>query len=79
LEQSFQTCKGEIEWEIEEPAAVQVVLDQDFPQKDELTLTRGNHAAVMRELKRMQDEPGHVSAWAPKPSWTWNRRLQLRG
>jgi hypothetical protein len=34
--------------------------------KDELALTRENHAAVMRELKRMRDEPGYVSAWEPK-------------
>jgi hypothetical protein len=45
---------------------VQAALGQEFQQKDELTLTRENHAAVMRELKRMQDEPGYVSAWEPK-------------
>jgi len=29
-------------------------------------LTRENLSAVMRELKRMQDEPGYVSVWEPK-------------
>jgi hypothetical protein len=33
--------------------------------KDELALVRENRA-VIRELQRMQKEPGHVSAWAPK-------------
>jgi transposase len=31
-------------------------------------ITRENHAVVMRELKRMQDEPGYVSAREPKTS-----------
>jgi hypothetical protein len=66
LEQSFQTCKSDIEREIAELATVQAALGQDFAQKDELALTRDNHAAVMRELKRMQDEPGYVSTWEPK-------------
>jgi hypothetical protein len=66
LEQGFQTYKGNIEREIAELATVQSAFGHDFAQKDELTLTRENHAAVMRELKRMQDEPGYVSAWEPK-------------
>jgi hypothetical protein len=45
-------------------------LGQDFSQKDELTLTRENHDAVMRELRRMQDEPNYVSAWEPKTALT---------
>jgi hypothetical protein len=57
LEQAFQTYKGNIEREIAELATVQAALGQEFQQKDELALTRDNHAAVMRELKRMQDEP----------------------
>jgi hypothetical protein len=66
LEQAFQTYKDNIEREIAELATVQAALGQDFPQKDELTLTRENYAAVMRELKRMQDEPDYVSTWEPK-------------
>jgi pyruvate-formate lyase len=58
--------KGNIEREIAELATIQTALGQDFSQKDELALTRENHSAVMRELKRMQDEPGYVSAWEPK-------------
>jgi hypothetical protein len=66
LEQSFQTYKGNLEREIAELATVQAALGQEFQQKDELALTRENHSAVMRELKRMQDESGYVSAWEPK-------------
>ena len=44
---------------------VKAALGQEFPQKDELALVRENHSAVMRELKRMQDEPGYVSEWEP--------------
>ncbi|MDR0339810.1 MAG: hypothetical protein LBH65_05995, partial [Desulfovibrio sp.] len=66
LERAFQTHKANVEREIAELATVQTALGQDFQQKDELVLTRDNHAAVMRELKRMQDEPGYVSAWEPK-------------
>ena len=32
----------------------------------ELELTRENHAAVIRELQRMQDDPDYVSHWQPK-------------
>jgi len=66
LEQAFQTCKGNVEREIGELATVHAALGQDFAQKGELALTRENHDAVMRELRRMQDEPGYVSAWEPK-------------
>jgi N12 class adenine-specific DNA methylase len=68
LEQAFQTHKGKIEREIAELATVQAALGQDFAQKDELDLTRENHAAVMRELQRMQNEPGYISTWNPKES-----------
>jgi len=53
LEQAFQTYKGNVEREITEQATVHAALGQDFQQKDELALTRENHAGVMRELKRM--------------------------
>ena len=68
LEQAFQTYKGNVEKEIAEVATVQAALGQGFPQQGELMLTRENHAAVMRELKRMQDEPGYVSVWEPRTS-----------
>jgi len=62
--------KANIEREIAEMATVQAALGQDFSQKDELTLTRENHDAVMRELRRMQDEPNYVSAWESKTALT---------
>jgi len=70
LEQGFTNIKANIEREIAEMATVQAALGQDFSQKDELTLTRENHDAVMRELRRMQDEPDYVSAWEPKAALT---------
>jgi hypothetical protein len=48
------------------PGAHLAAVGQEFAHKGELTLARENHAAVMRELKRMQDEPGYVSVWEPK-------------
>jgi len=66
LELDFMNTKANIKREIAEMATVQAALGQNFPQKDELTLTRENHDAVMRELRRMQDEPNYVSAWEPK-------------
>ena len=70
LEKAFQTYKGNVEREIAELATVQGALGQGFPQKDELALTRDNHDAVMRELRRMQDEPDYVSTWEPKTALT---------
>jgi hypothetical protein len=75
LDQSFQTYKGNVEQEIAELATVKSALGQEFGQKDELALTRENHAAVMRELKRMQDEPGYVSAWEPKTALPDSREI----
>ena len=43
-------------------------LGKEFPQKDELTLARENHGAVIRELQRMQDDSNYVSTWEPKKS-----------
>ena len=41
-------------------------LGKEFPQKAELELTRENHAAVIRELQRMQEDAEYVSEWKPK-------------
>ena len=57
---------------LEELDTVKAALGQEFPQKDELALVRENHSAVMRELKRMQDEPGYVSEWRPKTVYSTN-------
>ena len=66
IEQAFQTYQGNVRQEMAELDTVKAALGQEFPQKDELALVRENHGAVMRELKRMQDEPGYVSEWEPK-------------
>ena len=66
LDQSFQTYQGNVRQEMAELATVKAALGQEFPQQDELALVRENHSAVMRELKRMQDEPGYVSEWEPR-------------
>ena len=66
LEQAFQTYQTNVRQEIAEMDTVKAALGQEFPQQDELALVRENHGAVMRELKRMQDEPGYVSEWEPK-------------
>ena len=54
--------------ETAELKTVQAALGKEFPQKDELTLVRENHGAIIRELQRMQDEQGYVSTWEPKTS-----------
>lgn len=47
---------------------VKAALGKEFPQQEELNLTRENHSAVMRELQRMQDDANYVSTWTPKTS-----------
>ena len=54
--------------EIAEMETVRAALDKEFPQREELALTRENHTAVMRELQRMQDDANYVSTWTPKTS-----------
>ncbi len=54
--------------EIAEMETVKAALGKEFPQQEELALTRENHTAVMRELKRMQDDANYVSTWTPKTS-----------
>ena len=66
LEQAFQTYQTNVRQEMAELDTVKAALGHEFPQQGELTLVRENHSAVMRELKRMQDEPGYVSEWEPK-------------
>ena len=68
LAQSFQTYQTNVRREIAEIDTVNAALGQEFPQKEELALVRENHGAVMRELQRMQNEPGYVSSWEPKAS-----------
>lgn len=54
--------------EIAEMETVKAALGKEFPQQEELALTRENHSAVMRELQRMQDDANYVSTWTPKTS-----------
>lgn len=54
--------------EIAEMETVKAALGKEFPQQEELNLTRENHSAVMRELQRMQDDANYVSTWTPKTS-----------
>ncbi|SCM69906.1 conserved hypothetical protein [uncultured Desulfovibrio sp.] len=63
LEQAHQTYQTNVRQEMAELATVKAALGQEFPQQGELALVRENHGAVMRELKRMQDEPGYVPEW----------------
>ena len=72
INELYQTYQHNVRQEIAEMETVKKALGQDFPQKDELTLVRENHSAVMRELKRMQDEPGYVSEWRPKTVYSTN-------
>ena len=66
LEKSFNNQRISAEREIAEIDTVTAALGQEFPQKEELTLTRDNHSAIIRELQRMQDDAGYVGEWKPK-------------
>ncbi|MDR2572932.1 MAG: SLOG family protein [Desulfovibrio sp.] len=68
LAQAFETYKANTRLELAELETVKAALGQEFPQKDDLVLTRENHGAVMRELQRMQNESGYVSEWEPRTS-----------
>ncbi len=46
-----------------EMETIKASIDKPFAQFEELALVRENHSAVIRELQRMQDEPGYVSEW----------------
>ena len=56
--------------ETAELETVKTAMGKEFPQRDELALIRENHGAIIRELQRMQEEPGYLSAWEPKTSLT---------
>ena len=64
-----EAIKGQREKAAQEKAELQTIdsaLGKEFPQKAELELTRENHAAVIRELQRIQDDENYVSEWKPK-------------
>ena len=66
LAKSFEEAQREHAQEYAELKTVTDSLGKGFPQEKELALARENHAAVMRELKRMQDDASYVSEWTPK-------------
>ena len=63
LDTLYQNYQNSARQEMAEMDTVKAALGQEFPQQGELALVRENYSAVMRELKRMQDEPGYVSEW----------------
>ena len=68
LDESIERQRATARQEIAEMETVKATLGKEFPQQDELALTRENHTAIMRELKRMQDDANYVSTWTPKTS-----------
>lgn len=70
LDEAIARQRENARQETAEMETVTAALGKEFPQQEELTLTRENHNAVMRELKRMQDDANYVSTWTPKTSLT---------
>ena len=70
LDEAVETQRENARQEHAELETVNAALGKEFPQKDDLTLARENHGAVIRELQRMQDDTNYVSTWTPKISLT---------
>jgi hypothetical protein len=68
LDESVEAARETARRETAELETVKAALGKEFPQKDELALVRENHGAIIRELQRMQEEPGYVSSWEPEIS-----------
>lgn len=68
LDEAVEAQRENARQELAELETVKAALGKEFPQQDELALARENHGAVIRELQRMQNEPGYVSTWEPKTS-----------
>lgn len=68
LDEAVARQRENVRQEIAEMETVKAALGKEFPQQEELNLTRENHSAVMRELQRMQDDANYVSTWTPKTS-----------
>ncbi len=58
--------------EKQELPTVQNELLKGFNQADDLKLTRDNHNAVLRELKRIQEDTAYISDWKPKTMETFS-------
>ena len=65
LDQVWEEAQTLAQQELVERATVEAKIGEGFAQADELELVRRNHDAVIRELKRMQDDKGYVSEWVP--------------
>lgn len=65
LDQIWEEAQTLAQQEFAERATVEARIGERFPQADELELVRRNHDAVIRELKRMQDDKEYVSEWVP--------------
>ncbi|WP_291447685.1 SNF2-related protein [Desulfovibrio sp.] len=68
LDEAVEAQRENARQESAELETVNAALGKEFPQKDDLTLARENHGAVIRELQRMQDDANYVSTWEPKTS-----------
>lgn len=68
LDDNIKAQREKAAQEKAELQTVNLALGKDFPQKEEVELARENHAAVIRELQRMQDDVSYVSQWTPKTS-----------
>ncbi len=66
LEKYIENQRQDAKLEQEELETVNLALGKEFPQKEELVLARENHAAVIRELQRMQEDSSYVSERKPK-------------
>ena len=66
FDDNIRTQREKASQEKAELQTIDSALGKEFTQKVELELTRENHAAVIRELQRMQDDPDYVSQWQPK-------------
>lgn len=66
LDQYFKDYHEIYKKEVMELKRVMASINQEFPQMAELVLVRDNHAAILRELTRMQNEPEYISNWQPK-------------
>ena len=66
LDEAIAVHRDKAKQEQTELETVRAAMGKEFSQKEELVLTRENHSAVIRELQRMQDQPGYVSTWTPK-------------
>lgn len=65
LDQVWEEAQTLAQRELAERVTVEAQIGEAFPQADDLELVRRNHDAVMRELKRMQDDRAYVSEWVP--------------